>query len=93
VGRSATAGATLILALRHLESNRVGDLKALSALTSEPKVLTLGMSSDSGVTTSGSQSLREDHWLVDFGVGREFGLGSGRAEWTLGVRVAIFVPN
>lgn len=34
-----------------------------------------------------SQNLREDHWLVDFGVGRDFGLGDTHAMWTLGVRV------
>ena len=31
--------------------------------------------------------MREDHWLVDFGIGRNFGLGSN-AMWRLGVRVA-----
>jgi hypothetical protein len=45
----------------------------------------------SGPTTinvNDSQNLREDHWLVDFGIGRDFGLGSGHAMWTLGIRVA-----
>jgi hypothetical protein len=40
------------------------------------------------ITTNGSQHLREDHWLVDFGIGRDFGLGDSHAIWTLGVRVA-----
>jgi hypothetical protein len=40
------------------------------------------------VTVNGTQNLREDHWLVDFGIGRDFGLGNGNAMWTLGVRVA-----
>ena len=31
--------------------------------------------------------MREDHWLVDFGIGRDFGLGNSHAMWTLGVRV------
>jgi hypothetical protein len=39
-------------------------------------------------TASGSQDLRDDHWLVDFAVGREFGLGTTKAQWKLGVRVA-----
>ena len=39
------------------------------------------------ITLNGSQNLREDHWLVDFGIGRDFGLGSN-AMWTLGVRIA-----
>jgi hypothetical protein len=39
-------------------------------------------------SASGTQKLREDHWLVDFGIGRDFGLGAGHAIWTLGVRVA-----
>jgi Legionella pneumophila major outer membrane protein precursor len=39
------------------------------------------------ITTTGTQHLQEDHWLVDFGIGRDFGIGSN-AMWTLGVRVA-----
>jgi major outer membrane protein len=52
----------------------------------------------SGVTTGGSaftgkaagnQSVRDDHWLIDFAIGRDFGLGApDHAMWTLGVRVA-----
>jgi hypothetical protein len=37
---------------------------------------------------AGNQDLREDHWLVDFAVGRDFGLGNSNAQWKLGVRVA-----
>jgi len=40
-------------------------------------------------TATANETLREDHWLVDFNVGRDFGLGNGsNAQWTLGVRVA-----
>ena len=39
-------------------------------------------------TASGNQNIREDHWLVDFAIGRDFGLGNTHAMWTLGVRVA-----
>jgi hypothetical protein len=39
------------------------------------------------VHINGNQNLREDHWLVDFGIGRDFGLGNTHAMWTLGVRV------
>jgi Legionella pneumophila major outer membrane protein precursor len=45
------------------------------------------ISGPSTVNVSENQNLREDHWLVDFGVGRDFGLGNN-AMWTLGVRVA-----
>lgn len=38
---------------------------------------------------SGNSKIKDDHWLVDFNVGRDFGLGNGNnAQWTLGVRVA-----
>jgi Legionella pneumophila major outer membrane protein precursor len=46
------------------------------------------ISGSSVVNVSENQSLREDHWLVDFGIGRDFGLGNSNAMWTLGVRVA-----
>lgn len=32
--------------------------------------------------------MKEDHWLLDFAVGRDFGLGASKAQWTVGVRVA-----
>jgi hypothetical protein len=54
------------------------------------KPLNFAKASPGGTTVSvnGTQNLREDHWLVDFGVGRDFGLGNGNAMWTLGVGVA-----
>jgi hypothetical protein len=36
----------------------------------------------------GNESLREDHWLVDFAVGRDLGVGNANAQWKFGVRVA-----
>jgi hypothetical protein len=38
-------------------------------------------------SASGNANIKEDHWLVDFNVGRDFGLGND-AQWTFGVRVA-----
>jgi hypothetical protein len=57
---------------------------------SKNKPLNFANASPGGTTVSvnGTQNLREDHWLVDFGVGRDFGLGNGNAMWTLGVLVA-----
>jgi hypothetical protein len=40
------------------------------------------------VVAKGNQGLREDHWLVDFAVGRDFGVGNANAQWKFGVRVA-----
>jgi hypothetical protein len=40
------------------------------------------------VTVVGNESLREDHWLVDFAVGRDLGVGNANAQWKFGVRVA-----
>lgn len=45
------------------------------------------------VIANGSDSSREDHWLVDFAVGRDFALGSGIAQGTLGIRVAEITSN
>ena len=39
-------------------------------------------------SASANQDLREDHWLLDFAVGRDFGLGTSKAQWKVGVRVA-----
>jgi hypothetical protein len=40
-------------------------------------------------SATGSATLnKESHWLVDLGVGRDFGLGSGNIQAQLGVRVA-----
>jgi hypothetical protein len=40
------------------------------------------------VTAVGNENLRDDHWLVDFAVGRDFGLGNSNAQWTFGFRIA-----
>lgn len=48
----------------------------------------IGASTTFNATATGNESLREDHWLVDFNVGRDFGVGNSNAQWTLGVRVA-----
>ncbi len=40
------------------------------------------------VIASGSDHAFESHWLVDFAVGRDFSLGSGIAQGTLGIRIA-----
>ena len=45
-------------------------------------------SGGSSFNVAGSQHIREDHWLIDFGIGRDFGLGNSNAMWTLGIRVA-----
>ena len=38
---------------------------------------------------SNNEKIRDDHWLVDFAVGRDLGLGNGsNAQWKLGLRVA-----
>jgi opacity protein-like surface antigen len=46
------------------------------------------ISGPSTINVHENQNLREDHWLVDFGIGRDFGLGDSHAMWTLGIRVA-----
>lgn len=46
-----------------------------------------GFGSLGGAATA-KQNLREEHWLVDFAVGREFGFGSSNAQWNAGIRVA-----
>jgi hypothetical protein len=38
--------------------------------------------------TNGSATIKEQHWLVDFAVGRDFALGSGVTQVKFGVRVA-----
>ncbi|MGN6750457.1 MAG: Lpg1974 family pore-forming outer membrane protein [Xanthobacteraceae bacterium] len=67
----------------------VGQFRYGSATKSRP--FTFSTSTPSGgsaASAAGTQNLREDHWLVDFGIGRDFGLGNTHAMWTLGVRVA-----
>jgi hypothetical protein len=38
-------------------------------------------------TLTNNEKIRDDHWLVDFAVGRDFGLGNANAQWKLGLRV------
>jgi opacity protein-like surface antigen len=66
----------------------VGDARFGAASKSNPFHSVVPTGGGTVVTSIGSQSLKEDHWLVDFGIGRDFGLGNSHAEWTLGVRVA-----
>jgi hypothetical protein len=35
---------------------------------------------------SNNERIRDDHWLVDFAIGRDFGLGNANAQWKLGLR-------
>jgi opacity protein-like surface antigen len=65
----------------------LGQFRYGSASKNKPLNFTNASAGGTTVTVNGSQNLREDHWLVDFGVGRDFGLGNGTM-WTLGVRVA-----
>ena len=54
-----------------------------------PFLTTSGASAPAVVNATGSGTLNsESHWLLDLGVGRDFGLGSGNVQTTLGVRVA-----
>jgi len=39
------------------------------------------------VAKSNNEKIRDDHWLVDFAVGRDFGLGNSNAQWKIGLRV------
>jgi hypothetical protein len=66
----------------------VGQFRYGSASRSKPLNFTAASGGGTVVTTTGSQSLREDRWLIDFGIGRDFGLGNTHAMWTLGIRVA-----
>jgi hypothetical protein len=40
------------------------------------------------LVATGTDTIKEDHWLVDFAIGRDFALGSGNIQAKLGVRVA-----
>jgi hypothetical protein len=54
-----------------------------------PLLTTSGTSTPAIVDPTGSGTLNdESHWLVDLGVGRDFGLGSGNVQAMLRVRVA-----
>jgi hypothetical protein len=70
----------------------VGQFRYRTVSKSAPAHATF-VSGPSTITLNGSQNLREDHWLIDFGIGRDFGLGNSHAEWTLGVRVADLRSN
>jgi hypothetical protein len=41
-----------------------------------------------GGAATANQQLREEHWALDFAVGREFGFGGSKAQWNAGIRVA-----
>ena len=45
------------------------------------------------VAKSNNEKIRDDHWLVDFAVGRDFGLGNSNAQWKIGFVSPIFVPS
>jgi hypothetical protein len=66
----------------------LGQFRYGSASKTKPLNFSNASAGGTTVSVSGTQNLREDHWLVDFGIGRDFGLGNGSAMWTLGVRVA-----
>jgi hypothetical protein len=62
------------------------------SLTNDPLTLInpiSGLPHTAFVNATGSGTLNdESHWLVDLGVGRDFGLGSGKVQAQLGIRVA-----
>src|SRR5438477_2731251 len=66
----------------------VGQFRYGAAEKSRPVSFSGTNGAGTSVSGSGTQKLREDHWLVDFGIGRDFGLGNSHAMWTLGVRFA-----
>jgi hypothetical protein len=66
----------------------VGQFRYGTAQKSRPFAFSAASSGGTSASATGTQCLREDHWLVDFGIGRDFGLGAGKTMWTLGVRVA-----
>jgi hypothetical protein len=47
-----------------------------------------GSPTPANVFAQGSDRSKENHWLVDFAVGRDFALGSGIVQGKLGIRVA-----
>jgi hypothetical protein len=65
-----------------------GQFRYGSAEKSRPLSAHFATAGGTTVTLSGNQKIREDHWLVDFAVGRDFGLGNANAQWKLGLRVA-----
>jgi hypothetical protein len=38
-------------------------------------------------TLTNNEKIRDEHWVVDFAIGRDFGLGNANAQWKLGLRV------
>jgi hypothetical protein len=66
----------------------IGQFRYGTAQKSRAFAFSAASSGGTSFSTAGTQKLREDHWLVDFGIGRDFGLGAGHALWSLGVRVA-----
>jgi hypothetical protein len=38
-------------------------------------------------TITNNEKIRDEHWVVDFAIGRDFGLGNANAQWKLGLRV------
>ena len=66
----------------------VGQFRYGTASKTDPAKAAVPTGGGTTVHINGNQNLREDHWLVDFGIGRDFGLGNSHAMWTLGVRVA-----
>jgi len=57
-----------------------------------PYALTLfrifGTPTPASVNANGTANIKEDHWLVDFAIGRDFALGTGNAQAKLGIRIA-----
>lgn len=45
------------------------------------------------LVATGTDSIKEDHWLVDFAIGRDFALGTGNVQGKFGVRVAEITSN
>lgn len=66
----------------------VGQFRYGSASKTKPLSFSNASAGGTTVKVNGTQNLREDHWLIDFGIGRDFGLGNSHAMWTLGIRVA-----
>jgi len=73
---------------RYGQNNGGSDPFSLTGVT-VPFLTTSGGSAPAVSNATGSGTLNsESHWLVDLGVGRDFGFGSSNVQTTLGVRVA-----
>lgn len=66
----------------------IGQFRYGSASKSQNFAFSAKSPGGTSAKVAGSQNLRDDHWLVDFGIGRDFGFGNSHALWTLGVRFA-----